>query len=370
MIEFLLLFALGFLAAALLALIVAPVIHSRIVTLTERRVKSSIPLSASEISAGKDAARAAFAAENARLTVGLRERSERLTRQTAQTARLEEHVGKIDSEKLALQQVLGETEMQAGELRLAVQENEERILSLQGELGEANLETSSLAHEVGSLQERVRRLDGIMEELRIDIAARDTEAENYKVQLQALRDERATLREQIRNSTVALRETEVRLKREQGRAAKLDDRLAGLFSTLSDREQLLERRADEIARLKQPIQPKDPTRQNTVSDMTSSPEASSPLHKRSPTRNPAELAEQLRARQAALVERLLKAKNAKNDKALRREIAAIATMMIELTLLREGQDSPIPGMLRELTAPTEAGAESSLAKQALARIKS
>ncbi|MCY0148189.1 hypothetical protein OEG84_10810 [Hoeflea sp. G2-23] len=66
MIEFVLLFALGFLAAALVALIIAPIIQRRVVTLTERRMRASVPLSAAEIRAEKDMARAAYAAENAR----------------------------------------------------------------------------------------------------------------------------------------------------------------------------------------------------------------------------------------------------------------------------------------------------------------
>ena len=55
MIEFVLLFALGFLAAALVGLIVAPIIQRRVVSLTERRIRASVPLSAAEIRADAEA---------------------------------------------------------------------------------------------------------------------------------------------------------------------------------------------------------------------------------------------------------------------------------------------------------------------------
>ncbi|MEQ8736954.1 MAG: hypothetical protein RID59_00130, partial [Hoeflea sp.] len=100
MIEFALLFALGFLAAALVALIVAPIIQRRIVTLTERRIRASVPLSAAEIRAEKDMARAAYAADNARLSIDLKQNREALAQSTAQGTRLSNELVSLRAEKL------------------------------------------------------------------------------------------------------------------------------------------------------------------------------------------------------------------------------------------------------------------------------
>jgi hypothetical protein len=64
----------------------------------------------------------------------------------------------------------------------------------------------------------------------------------------------------------------------------------------------------------------------------------------------ADMEDELRHRHTALTERLLKAKTATNDKALREEIADIAAKMIVLTAAREGEKSPIPDLLRAKSA--------------------
>jgi hypothetical protein len=68
--------------------------------------------------------------------------------------------------------------------------------------------------------------------------------------------------------------------------------------------------------------------------------------------------DRLRARQAALTERLMKSGNGKNDAALRREIATVAAMMVDLTAGREGRDSPILKILagsEDLNRPENSG---------------
>ena len=53
--------ALGFLAATLLALIIAPAFWSRAVRLTTQRIKDTLPISEQEIRADKDRLRAEYA---------------------------------------------------------------------------------------------------------------------------------------------------------------------------------------------------------------------------------------------------------------------------------------------------------------------
>ena len=58
-----------------------------------------------------------------------------------------------------------------------------------------------------------------------------------------------------------------------------------------------------------------------------------------------EKVDRLRARQAALTERLMKADTSKNDAALRTELATVAAMMVELTAGRDGGNSAIAKIL-------------------------
>jgi hypothetical protein len=90
------------------------------------------------------------------------------------------------------------------------------------------------------------------------------------------------------------------------------------------------------------------------------PETVDPGHDQEPESkfSEGEKIDRLRARQAALTERLMKSGNGKNDAALRREIATVAAMMVDLTAGREGKDSPILKILagsEDLNRPENSG---------------
>jgi len=69
MIESIMFFGIGFLAAILIALAIIPLVHARAVRLTIRRLQDSIPRSMAEIQANKDALRAEFAMSTRRLEI-------------------------------------------------------------------------------------------------------------------------------------------------------------------------------------------------------------------------------------------------------------------------------------------------------------
>ncbi|NNH33749.1 hypothetical protein C9413_31580, partial [Rhizobium sp. SEMIA 4085] len=78
----------------------------------------------------------------------------------------------------------------------------------------------------------------------------------------------------------------------------------------------------------------------------------------------ARLAEEVRARSAAVSDRISKAKaTTGNDSAMREEIASIAAGMVALTALNEGPSSPIRDLLPE-DAGNEEGERVSLAQRA------
>jgi hypothetical protein len=67
MIESIIYFGIGFLFATLIGVTVIPLIHTRAVRLTIRRLEDSIPQSMAEVQADKDALRAEFAMSTRRL---------------------------------------------------------------------------------------------------------------------------------------------------------------------------------------------------------------------------------------------------------------------------------------------------------------
>jgi peptidoglycan hydrolase CwlO-like protein len=427
-IEFVLLFGLGFLAAALVALIVAPVIQRRVVTLTERRIRASVPLSAAEIRAEKDMARAAYAADNARLSTDLKQNREALTEATAHGMRLSNELVAIRAEKLAAEQSLEERDASIRELNAKIHKSDGEIANLTGNLAAAIRLAEVRKQEIAAKEDKINHLGAEIEELRIDIATLDTEAENFKAQISELRDERRSLRDSLKATEEANHDLAFRLKREEGRLAEAEAKLAKTITALTDRENALERRVAEMERFKEknrvlseelkaakrertavemnrvkaPAPAPAPTRpqaqpqaqaqtlsakQPPVSNVTPMPErvpepAPGPRPEPKPERRPVELEtkpetvdpghdqepeskfsegekiDRLRARQAALTERLMKSGNGKNDAALRREIATVAAMMVDLTAGREGKDSPILKILagsEDLNRPENSG---------------
>ena len=73
MIEYALLFGLGFLTALLAGLLLAPAIHRRIVKFTEDRIIATMPVSPGELRAQKDMVRAEMAAQVARTAHDLKQ---------------------------------------------------------------------------------------------------------------------------------------------------------------------------------------------------------------------------------------------------------------------------------------------------------
>ncbi|AKH99198.1 hypothetical protein IMCC20628_00473 [Hoeflea sp. IMCC20628] len=418
MIEFVLLFALGFLAAALVALIAAPIIQRRIVSLTERRIRASVPLSAAEIRAEKDMARAAFAAETARLSVDLKHNREKLTQSVARGSRLSNDLVALRGEKILIEKAIEERDDSIRDLNAKINQRDAAITTLTGNFSDAARLSEALKHELAARDDKINRLGAKIEELRIDLVTLDTEAENFKAQIRELRDERNAVRDLLTKSETSNRDLEIRLKNHDERLAQSQEKLAKTITTLTDRENALDRRIAEVERFRQknrelsdeiraaksalkeavsaakksspavkpatppPLQlravkptpigsgngkSRDPGKEELlhITDEQNDADEESDFHEDIDGDIPeAEKIDRLRARQAALAERLLKADKSGNDPALRRELAVVAAMMVELTVGRDGSASPIFAILKGSEGPTGSGSsEPSLASR-------
>ena len=417
MIEFVLLFALGFLAAALVALIVAPVIHRRVVNLTERRIRASVPLSTAEIRAEKDMARAAFAAENARLSVDLKHNRDQLTESTARGTRLSNELVAIRAEKLNTEKLLDDRDTNIRDLQSQVHDRDAKITTLTGNFNDAARLAEARKREIAARDDQINRLGTEIEEQRIDLVTLDTEAENFKSQIRELRTERNALRESLKDAEATSRDLENKLKSTNQRLSQNEEKLAKAITALSDRENALERRVAEVDRFKKKnrelsdelraakkeareanglarkaaatngsnrttrqtspkaepaeIEAGSTDAEQTVPvEKTTTPAAAQSQPAAETPQDPDQLSEEekvdrLRARQAALIERLMKADKSGNDAALRRELAVVASMMVELTASRDGSSSPVFKILKDREALSESGnAEPSLAARA------
>src|SRR6201987_6524101 len=98
MIEPIMYFGLGFLAATLIALIIMPFVHGRAERLTTRRLEAAIPVSMAEIQAEKDQLRAEFAMSTRRLEMSVDQLKRKTTSQLAEIGKKSEAVGRLKLE--------------------------------------------------------------------------------------------------------------------------------------------------------------------------------------------------------------------------------------------------------------------------------
>ncbi|WP_418135917.1 hypothetical protein [Agrobacterium sp. El2ro-1b] len=391
MIEYAILFGLGFLTATLLALLIAPAIHRRIVAYTENRIRATMPISPQEVRAQKDMARALYAAENAKVRQELDTEREKNT-----SLRLANEAASSDAYRLGEQNrsfslKIEELTLEIGELRAALDASEERADTIAANLLQQEQAANERAAQMSDLTARLTNLTRELDDSKITAATRDLEAEQAKQTASRFRKEGETATRELQDVAARNKEAMTAVARESRKVTRLEEQLATLMAKNADLDTMLTLRNQDVARLKEqlaatggrsndmiirlpnpavpvekvvnPPQPAAPaaaampeTAPVVEDDVTEAATAEDTAV--SPVVEPAAPApegleqeiEDIRNQGTALTERLLNVRGTGNDEPIRREIARIAAEMIALTAAREGETSPIPGLLAKASA--------------------
>ncbi|WP_439491995.1 hypothetical protein [Bosea sp. (in: a-proteobacteria)] len=233
MIEAVMLVALGFLCASLLALSIVPALNRRADRLARKRAEAAFPLSLAEIAADRDHLRAELAVR-------------------ART--LEQEVERSFAAKAGAMQDLGRRDMRIGELENVVIARERRIAGLEGDLDETRgvlaqtqaalaTESATLAETRATLEQRLADLASLERDLSdtrgsltgtsSDLAAREAELAGERETLgrtQTLLAERdgelSRLRQDYDQIRVAQVEDRTKIMVLEAKASDLADRLA------------------------------------------------------------------------------------------------------------------------------------------------
>jgi len=234
--------------------------------------------------------------------------------------------------------------------------------------------------------------------------------EGLKARIGNLRDERETLRTEIRDMTTRAKEAEGKVKLEEQRRIALQERLDREIAEGADRAEALDRRQQEIERLREKLktanaEARDASRalrktgapagskakSNSGKINTPGPEDIQAAHlleegvlavarptgmDPEPTMMTAammtpamiDLADDARNRATAVSERLLKSRDGANDAALRQELATIAASLVALTAAREGKASPINTILSGKSGNSDRESLAAKAKKAMAKL--
>jgi len=157
MIEPIMYFGFGFLAASLLALVIVPLVHNRAVRLTMRRMEASMPLSMAETWAQKDQLRAEFAMLTRRLEITVEQLKTKTTNQLAELGKKTDAINRLKLELVERTATI-----------FALQAREQELTRLTAGLRERSITADNqrikvAAPKVGSLRDQIAGLDNDVE---------------------------------------------------------------------------------------------------------------------------------------------------------------------------------------------------------------
>lgn len=256
MIQPVLFFALGFLCAGFLALLVAPAIWRRAVRLTRRRVEASVPLTLSEIQADKDSMRAGFAMAVRKLEMDVRALREKSAEQMVEIGRSHEALASLERERAALDEKLEQSVKEGAALREELGQHAAQVQALSERLKLAEQAATEQARELERLGQLYEEASFSASNRQIELVSREAELEKLSSSLSVLREENKNLARKGKEAQAQGQRADTALNAEKKKVADLDKKLQRMMATLADRDDKIDRREKELARLRQ--QPKAP----------------------------------------------------------------------------------------------------------------
>jgi chromosome segregation ATPase len=275
MIEPIMFFGIGFLVAALVGLVVIPLVHGRAVRLTMRRLEAATPLSMAEIQADKDQLRAEFAMSTRRLEMSVDQLKNRTTSQLAELGkkgdainRLKIELGEktatifaLEARDKALRDQLRSTEDEIAaktsamhDAQRAFSDKQADLAKMMGELDEKSTFTDAQKVEIIALKTQVEalkdRLTNASNDVRVAEDRREVERSALKAATQELEQERG----KVENLGRRVGELEQHLAAQTTEAEILGRRAHDLESRLGEQSKLLTESEFELKQVRGEIE--------------------------------------------------------------------------------------------------------------------
>jgi chromosome segregation ATPase len=249
MIEPIMFFGIGFLVAALIGLVVIPLVHGRAVRLTMRRLEAATPLSMAEIQADKDQLRAEYAMSTRRLEMSVEQLKGKTTSQLAEIGKKGDAINRLKIELGEKTAAIFALEARDKALRDQLRATEEEVAaktSAQHDTGRAlSAREAELEKLLGELDERSNLADA----QRIEIIALKTQVEALKDRLTNAGNEIKAVEDRRDAERVEFKAATEELAQERGRVETLGRRIGELEQMLAAQTkeaELLGRRAQDL----------------------------------------------------------------------------------------------------------------------------
>ncbi len=286
MIEPIMYFGIGFLVAALIGLVVIPLVHGRAVRLTMRRLEAATPLSMAEIQADKDQLRAEFAMSTRRLEMSVDHLKTKSTSQLAELGkkgdainRLKLELGEktatifaLEARDKALRDQLRATEEEYAvktsamlDAQRELSDKEAELAKLVSELDERSSLADSQKVEIVSFKTQVDALKDRLDAAGNDLKAVEDRRDSERVELKAATQELGEERGKVENLGRRVSELEQQLVAQTTEAEILGRRAQDLENRLGEQSRLLNEREFELKALRREIE----TARKTEADLRS-----------------------------------------------------------------------------------------------------
>ncbi|MEO5323266.1 hypothetical protein PV773_08070 [Mesorhizobium sp. CC13] len=336
MVQSILFFVLGFLVAGFLVLLIAPSVWRRAVTMTRRRVEAKLPMTLDEIRAEKDALRATHAMELRKVEVQLRASQEKVLSQSVELSRNREVLKTLSDDQAAKGRAVTDLEAAGGDLRSEIGRRDDQIKQLAGKLAEAENLLEQRVREIDSLGELYEEASLASSNRQIELASRDSEMGKLSDDMYALRSQRKDVDNRLKDLEADNKAVRDALKAETRRAGELDKKLERMVASLSDRDDKLERRESELARLRERVKGTAEAPANGTAYETGLSAERERLEARLTT-----LARENKRLKGELAAANKEAPSPNQDALLREQMHELAAEVVALTARLEGPDSPI-----------------------------
>jgi chromosome segregation ATPase len=259
MIEPIMYFGIGFLVAALIGLVVIPLVHGRAVRLTMRRLEAATPLSMAEIQADKDQLRAEFAMSTRRLEMSVDQLKNKTTSQLAELGKKGDAINRLKIELGEKTATIFALEARDKALRDQVRATEDEIAAKTSAMHDAQRTLSDKEAALAKLMGELDEQSSFTEAQKVEIVALKTQVEALKArltdagnELKLAEDRRDVERHELQVATKELDEERGKVENLGRRVGELEQQLAAQSTEaeiLGRRAQDLENRLGEVSRL-------------------------------------------------------------------------------------------------------------------------
>lgn len=249
MIEPIMYFGIGFLIAALVGLVIIPLVHNRAVRLTMRRLEAATPLSMAEIQADKDQLRAEFAMSTRRLEMSVEQLKAKSTGQLAELGKKSDAINRLKIELGEKTATIFALEARDKSLRDQLRATEEEIAVKTATMHDAERTLSDKEAELAKMVGEVDEKSHFADAQKVEIVA-------LKAQIEALKDRLADAGREVKAvedrreaERVALHAATKELDDERGKVENLGRRVGELEQQLASQTteaQILGRRAHDL----------------------------------------------------------------------------------------------------------------------------